>query len=334
MKRKRKVKKTSFKLIIILLILVFVVIPFTILKMTEDGQYYVEDLSTSEVQASYKHYIFASLKMDTTDSKYTCIKNVLLTILSNARYVDYEKPIEYLYKVIGFLEDETLDNYYLMSNEIECLNNSKIILESNRDNFGYETTKIFNISLNKEDNKYNLPSINYAIKDNVCYIYSIQNKNQNIDNEYTKYIKRKLYKINKNVSDSRNYDNEENILSPTPSFVLALSIFLNILKNNGINLIRFITFMPDRYFEKIGSDFDVTKIQYNLTQKLYYLIERIKYHYNIDINYPIFENINLYNIEDVGDDIVIDISNLIISNNEFLNNIVNSISKDKINKIM
>lgn len=74
MKRKRKVKKTSFKLIIILLILVFVVIPFTILKMTEDGQYYVEDLSTSEVQASYKHYIFASLKMDTTDSKYTCIK--------------------------------------------------------------------------------------------------------------------------------------------------------------------------------------------------------------------------------------------------------------------
>ena len=75
MKRKRKVKKTSFKLIIILLILVFVVIPFTILKMTEDGKYYVEDLSTSEVQASYKHYIFASLKMDATDSKYTCIKN-------------------------------------------------------------------------------------------------------------------------------------------------------------------------------------------------------------------------------------------------------------------
>ena len=75
MKRKRKAKKTSFKLIIILLILVFVVIPFTILKMTEDGKYYVEDLSTSEVQASYKHYIFASLKMDTTDSKYTCIKN-------------------------------------------------------------------------------------------------------------------------------------------------------------------------------------------------------------------------------------------------------------------
>lgn len=266
--------------------------------------------------------------------EYTCIKNVLLTILSNARYIDYEKPIEYLYKVIGFLYDETLDNYYLISNEIECLNNSKIILESNRDNFGYETTKIFNISLNKEDNKYNLPSINYAIKDNVCYIYSIQNKNKNIDNEYTKYIKRKLYKINKNVSDSRDYDNQENILSPTPSFVLALSIFLNILKNNGINLIRFITFMPDRYFEKIGSDFDVTKIQYNLTQKLYYLIERIKYHYNIDINYPIFENINLYNIEDVGDDIVIDISNLVISNNELLNNIVNSISKDKINKIM
>ena len=57
MKRKRKVKKTSFKLIIILLILVFVVIPFTILKMTEDGQYYVEDLSTSEVQCELSNRI-------------------------------------------------------------------------------------------------------------------------------------------------------------------------------------------------------------------------------------------------------------------------------------
>ena len=75
MKQKRKVKKIPFTMVLILLILVFVVIPFTILKITEDGQYYVEDLSTSEVQASYKHYIFASFKMDTIDSKYVCIKD-------------------------------------------------------------------------------------------------------------------------------------------------------------------------------------------------------------------------------------------------------------------
>ena len=54
MKQKRKVKKIPFTMVLILLILVFVVIPFTILKITEDGQYYVEDLNTSEVQASYK----------------------------------------------------------------------------------------------------------------------------------------------------------------------------------------------------------------------------------------------------------------------------------------
>ena len=55
MKQKRKVKKIPFTMVLILLILVFVVIPFTILKITEDGQYYVENLSTSEVQATYKH---------------------------------------------------------------------------------------------------------------------------------------------------------------------------------------------------------------------------------------------------------------------------------------
>ena len=75
MKQKRKVKKIPFTMVLILLILVFVVIPFTILKITEDGQYYVENLSTSEVQATYKHYIFASFKMDTINSKYTCIKD-------------------------------------------------------------------------------------------------------------------------------------------------------------------------------------------------------------------------------------------------------------------
>lgn len=75
MKQKRKAKKNPLILVLILFILVFVVIPFTILKITEDGQYYVEDLNTSEVHASYKHYIFASFKMDTIDSQYTCIKN-------------------------------------------------------------------------------------------------------------------------------------------------------------------------------------------------------------------------------------------------------------------
>ena len=75
MKQKRKVKKIPIVFILTLLIFVFIVIPFIILKITEDGQYYVEDLKTSEVQASYKHYIFASFKMDTIDSKYVCIKD-------------------------------------------------------------------------------------------------------------------------------------------------------------------------------------------------------------------------------------------------------------------
>lgn len=49
MKQKRKVKKIPIVFILTLLIFVFIVIPFTILKITEDGQYYVEDLNTSEV---------------------------------------------------------------------------------------------------------------------------------------------------------------------------------------------------------------------------------------------------------------------------------------------
>lgn len=75
MKQKRKIRKTHLGLLLILIVLVFIMIPFTVLKITEDGQYYVENLKTSEVKASYKHYLFASLKMDTLHSKYTCVKN-------------------------------------------------------------------------------------------------------------------------------------------------------------------------------------------------------------------------------------------------------------------
>lgn len=75
MKRKRKIRKIPFFTLLILLLIVFLVIPFTLLKLTEDGEYYIENLKTSEVQATYKHYIFANLKMDTLKSKYTCIKN-------------------------------------------------------------------------------------------------------------------------------------------------------------------------------------------------------------------------------------------------------------------
>lgn len=75
MKPKRKIRKVPFLTLLILFLIVFIVIPFSLLKFTEDGEYYIENLKTSEVQASYKHYLFANLKMDTLKSKYTCIKN-------------------------------------------------------------------------------------------------------------------------------------------------------------------------------------------------------------------------------------------------------------------
>ena len=75
MNKKRKVRKTSVLFLFCLLLFVFVGIPFTILKLTEDQTYYVENLKTSEVVSKYKHYLFARLKMDSIDSKYICIKN-------------------------------------------------------------------------------------------------------------------------------------------------------------------------------------------------------------------------------------------------------------------
>ena len=72
MKRRRKVIKFKIFLIVILSIIVF---GFLGLKLTESGTYTVENLNTGNVKATYHHYIFAKLKMDTIDNKSICIKN-------------------------------------------------------------------------------------------------------------------------------------------------------------------------------------------------------------------------------------------------------------------
>lgn len=114
--------------------------------------------------------------------KKQCIKSILLTFLSNARYIDYENPIEYLENQIAFFEKNPLFTYTdeVVSEPINQLLDCEIIANNIRDEFGYETPYRFDISLKKDDTTYNLPVINYGIKDGVCYIYSIQNKNQKV----------------------------------------------------------------------------------------------------------------------------------------------------------
>lgn len=263
------------------------------------------------------------------------IKYILLVIFSNARYYDYKNPIEYLEKYITYFDDETFSEYNnkIISNSISVLDDSYISVDNKLDLFGLETPYVFNSSIVKYDFKYNLPSINYAISDNVCYIYSIQNKVKNEENNYTKKIKRKLNKINAGVVNDTEYEKKDTVLGTTPSFLLALTIFFKLLSKNNIDTLRVVTLLPTRYLNKDTGGEEADAIQRNLTEKLILNFYRLKYHFNdIEINFPIYDGYSILTC-DVGSDLIVKIPEIVnCDNNEFLNEIVSSFNNN--NKVL
>ena len=248
--------------------------------------------------------------------KNNVVKSIILTIFSNARYVDYELPVSYMNRYIDFFYDtRVLDNYI---DDIFLLLHSSIVTHTRKEEFGYETPYYFETFIINGSDKYYLPNINYGISNNKCYIYSIQNKHPHEDTIFSRKIKRYLYKINANLVDDTDYDQKDTILGVPPSFVIVLSIFLKTLKNSGIDNVEVITFLPDRYFEKKACDCsDADFIQNHLAERLVLLFYRIKYHIpDIEIDYPIYDGISYF--EDAGEDLVIKLGNNIECNNNSL----------------
>lgn len=285
------------------------------------------------VNEYYKEYKFDRVTRiyGLTDS----VVSILSAIFSNARYQDYKNPIEYLDRYLDFFQDKTLIKYdnTIISEKINILDDSYIKVSNEKDSFGYETPYKFNISFISCGYNYNLPTINYGISDNVCYIYSIQNKEKNEENDFTKKIKRKLNKVGSGVVDDTDYeDNKDTILGTTPSFITAMTIFMKILKENNIDKIRFITLLPDRYLEKTATRKDYDTIQNNLTQKNILLFYRLKYHFdNIDINFPMYDGYSIIDDKNIGDDLIVTVPEITESNNDFLNQIISSFKEsDKI----
>ena len=94
-------------------------------------------------------------------------------------------------------------------------------------NYYYETDTAIRYELYDKESRasYYLPMIHYGIdtlnEKPVCHIYGLQ---QDVYGKQDKKIERSLYKLNKGISNPDNH----------PSFVLALNLFINMLKDNDI----------------------------------------------------------------------------------------------------
>lgn len=182
------------------------------------------------------------------------VKCYLTNLWANALYDDFANPCLFVKKQIDFYQNKLCTENSFIYNTID---DSKIKIEDLKQDIRMETPFFFRASFIKDDDIYNLPKISYGISNNVCYIYAIQNEKESITTSFQKRIKRKLYKLNEGVStletdEYRDYKDNgdyypENISDVSPSVLIALSIFFDILKDKGIDKVKVISLLPVRY---------------------------------------------------------------------------------------
>lgn len=95
------------------------------------------------------------------------------------------------------------------------------------------------------DNKeyFQIPSITFGLVDNSVYIYAIQSKKDNKKNSVSKTLDRFFRKVNKDIPQ------DDEILSVvSPNALVSLTLFLSIMKQNGIKGVIAPNFQPTRFY--------------------------------------------------------------------------------------
>ena len=192
-------------------------------------------------------------------------KWILMYLWIYATTEDFFNPIEYIQKRIDFLEDHTFDE--LQDKMVIPLNdkiNASISIEQQTSSIAMETPKKLVIQLQHptdEDIVYPLPTIYYAVRTEsgkkTCYIYSLlkpKEKKELAEEQirFHKKMNRLLFKINDGVTNMEDYnlEGEANIKDVSMSFVLCLNIFISLLQQKKIEVIKAVPYLPVCYLAR------------------------------------------------------------------------------------
>lgn len=283
---------------------------------------------------------------------YRFIKNKIAYLFANMSFDDFNNPIDFVRRYINFnknklLERKTIDYIDGLSGKVH-INIRKSDLE---------TPYCFESAIVSDEGYYSLPTINYGISDNICYVYAIKNavKREN-KTKYQKKIDRLLYKLNTGVMDRESQEYKdyksglteyypENVSDVSPNSVLALTLFLNEVQKQDINRIEVIPYLPVRFENHIKNEAydalqeakkknlneqqkrelyiknvkDQLKIQSNITEKFIRTFYRVAHH---------FDNVNITSLPmELDSNLHILLSKFEYSDNDILNEIVNSNNK-------
>ena len=132
---------------------------------------------------------------------------------------DFSDVNSFLDRQLQFIKNRKLDIYDVKQLKDNMTVNTIV------NNVYDETSRGMVFTIKEDDKTYELPHILYDVDDNnICYIYAVQSSKGNKD----KKIERKLYKINKGITNPNVH----------PSKVYSIILFVNELKKNGITKIK------------------------------------------------------------------------------------------------
>lgn len=241
------------------------------------------------------------------------LKLILSYLFVNATTEDFLNPIDYLNRKIDYLKDDTFENYDLKRELDDDLLGCFLSVHNEKQTVMMETPNKMCFEISDGKNVYLLPTISYGFHklpngQECCYIYSLLNpklkSNSDEENKFQKMIARKLYKVNKGVLEEesdeyREYVNgtkddqyyPENISDVSPSAVISLSIFMEMLKEKNVEEIRGVSYLPLRYLSRNLAAGEVDdeakreslnrrndKIQANITDKFIRTFRRVAFH--------------------------------------------------------
>lgn len=194
-------------------------------------------------------YVFDALNFYELENNYNNIKKVLTYMWSNITDVEMKFLERYVEKYINFINDNSLKN----KNGIKMTSLGLLEYSVAKQSIKQETPYCFKAYFKDLDSGflYALPRISFGISNGVCYIYAIQNKDSkvNIDPTYNLKIKTAFKTINSSIKKYRNV---------TPSFVVALTLFLSFLNENNLFKIKVESPLPIRHLNrKLVTDYRI-----------------------------------------------------------------------------
>lgn len=161
------------------------------------------------------------------------IKYLVSHIFIYAENKDFKNPIELIETKINFLNDNTFKDYNKTFEGF--ISNTKLNIKSTNDEI---TLKKMYINLSNNDDIFNFPTITYAITNDECYIYKIE-EYELTNSAFEKKVLKELTKINRNIN--------KELLTCSPQTLVSILIFIKLLKDNNIKKLQVVTYLPVKY---------------------------------------------------------------------------------------